>query len=33
LRGTAGKAGWFDELHPSSAAAARMAKKLAKELN
>jgi lysophospholipase L1-like esterase len=33
LRGTAGKAGWFDELHPSSAAAGRMAKKLTKVLN
>jgi hypothetical protein len=32
LRGIAGTAGWFDELHPTKATAAKMAKKFAKVL-
>jgi lysophospholipase L1-like esterase len=32
LRGTAGKAGWFDEIHPTKATAGKMAKKFAKVL-
>jgi hypothetical protein len=32
LRGTAGKTGWFDEIHPTKAAAGKMAKKFGKML-
>jgi hypothetical protein len=32
LRGTAGKTGWFDEIHPTKATAGKMAKKFAKVL-